>query len=90
MAKMGSRNLKSNPLLGKATGVHRPTPGGSVTPFATGTIVTGVLCTPTSPNSGSPIMPEGFITYTGLMPSFESFSPIMPAYPPRARRSANL
>ena len=72
MAEMGSRSLKSNPLVvGKE--IHT-----FPTTIVAGTIVAGTIVAgprvgtaivPANPVSMSPIMPEGFVTYTGINPT---------------------
>jgi hypothetical protein len=60
MAEMGSRDLKSNPLV-----VGTASEAGIVT----GSIVGTVISAPANPISAGPIMPEGFITYTDFKPT---------------------
>jgi hypothetical protein len=67
MAEMGSRSLKSNPLvLGMEIGTY---PG----PIVVGTVVGTAICAPANPVSMSPIMPEGFVTYTGINPTLRIY-----------------
>jgi hypothetical protein len=64
VAEVGTRNLKKNPLIARAESDVR---------IATGSIVGTVLCAPANPISTSPIMPEGFITYTDLRLMLDQF-----------------
>jgi hypothetical protein len=56
--------MKKNPLIARAESDVR---------IATGSIVGTVLCAPANPISTSPIMPEGFITYTDLRLMLDQF-----------------
>jgi hypothetical protein len=69
VAAVGKRKLNNpNPLVDNF-GIEGHPPAGAVTGQFTAAIVVGALCAPVSPISDSPIMPQGFITYTDLMPS---------------------
>ena len=71
MATMGTRKLNnSSPLIGNL-GIEARPRAGTMTGQFTAAIVEGALCAPVSLVSDSPIMPEGFLTYTDLMPSSE-------------------
>jgi hypothetical protein len=63
MAEMGSRDLKSHPLIVGAEGAARSTL------VVAGAIVPAVACAPANPISVGPIMGEGFTTYSDFNPA---------------------
>jgi hypothetical protein len=70
VAALGTRKLNNpNPFIGDFELEIRPRAGGVPTGTLTAATVVGTLCAPAAPISESPIMPEGFLTYTNLMPS---------------------
>ena len=69
MAALGTRKLNNpNPFIGNFEIEARPHAGVPTGTLTSATVV-GALCAPAAPISESPIMPEGFLTYTNLMPS---------------------
>jgi hypothetical protein len=69
VATLGTRKLTNpNPLIGNF-GIEARPRVGTPTGTLTAAIVVGAVCAPSAPISESPIMPEGFLTYTDLMPS---------------------
>jgi hypothetical protein len=61
--------MKSKLMPKKAKGAARQVPDATVMPF--GMEIIGTLCLPDELAWSNPIMPEGFITYTDLMPSLD-------------------
>jgi hypothetical protein len=67
---MALASMKSKSTSKKAKGLGRAVHDDTVMPFDIEMI--GAFCLPDEFTLSSPIMPEGFITYTNLMPSADS------------------
>jgi hypothetical protein len=63
--------MKSKSLLKKAKGATRLAPPVEFMPFGIGFEMIGSLCLPDEVTLLNPIMPDGFVTYTDLLPSSE-------------------
>jgi hypothetical protein len=69
MAEMAALLMKSKSLSKKAKIAERQTPHTAIMPFGIGLELIGSFCLPDEFILSNPIMPDGFITYTDLMPS---------------------
>jgi hypothetical protein len=60
-------SIKPKSMPKKAKNARRSTPNEAIMPVSID--ITGTFCLPNEQDWSNPIMPEGFITYTDLMPS---------------------
>jgi hypothetical protein len=63
---MALATMKPKSTAKKAKDAGRSVPGETIMPV--GIDVAGTLCLPNEQTWSNPIMPDGFITYTDLMP----------------------